>query len=490
MRVLAIVNQKGGCGKTTTAVNLAAVLARDGARTLLVDMDPQSHCAAGLGVPDLTLERTIGDAMVADHATPPVADEYLWEVGRNLRLAPSNVGLAALEAPNGPLAQRYDRDRRLARVLAQWQDDFDWCVIDCPPTIGLLTYNALRAADLVLIPVETGFFSLKGAEKQIRTIESIVARFGREIPFRLLPTLMNESRALSRDVVAALARRFPEALLPVAIREHEELREAASYGQSVCEFAPGGEAERDFEALVAWLGEHPPLARALAEVGGGFIPRIETEPAALEALLGRTPAGTAALAPETTGAAPAATVVASSAVAPVSASGTSAAAVSPAMSPAMSAPAAVPATSRLADVASRALDRDGRLRLPTPHGMRFGVRLSPAAPGLVVFAQPVSARATSVVGDFNDWNPAAHPMRPSADGARLEVAVALPPGRHRYRIACDGVAIADEFNTHADLGAQCSLVEVPAGAHAAVATATRHDPSLATARGAAEEGVR
>ena len=218
MRVLAIVNQKGGCGKTTTAVNLAAVLARDGARTLLVDMDPQSHCAAGLGVPDLTLERTIGDAMLADHATPPIPDEYLLEVGRNLRLAPSNVGLAALEAPNGPLAQRYDRDRRLARVLAQWQDEFDWCVIDCPPTIGLLTYNALRASDLVLIPVETGFFSLKGAEKQIRTIESIVARFGRDIPFRLLPTLMNESRALSRDVVAALARRFPEALLPVAIR--------------------------------------------------------------------------------------------------------------------------------------------------------------------------------------------------------------------------------------------------------------------------------
>lgn len=472
MRVLAIVNQKGGCGKTTTAVNLAAVLARDGARTLLVDMDPQSHCAAGLGVPDLTLERTIGDAMLADHATPPIPDEYLWEVGRNLRLAPSNVGLAALEAPNGPLAQRYDRDRRLARVLAQWQDEFDWCVIDCPPTIGLLTYNALRASDLVLIPVETGFFSLKGAEKQIRTIESIVARFGRDIPFRLLPTLMNESRALSRDVVAALARRFPEALLPVAIREHEELREAASYGQSVCEFAPGGEAERDFESLVAWLAENPPLARALAEVGGGFIPRIETEPAALEALLGRAPAGTGALAPEA-GAAPVATPV-----------GSGAAAAMPVPTP----PA--PGPSRLADVASRALDRDGRLRLPTPHGMRFGVRLSSGAPGLVVFAQPVSARATSVVGDFNDWNPTAHPMRPSADGTRLEVAVALPPGRHRYRIACDGVAIADEFNTHADLGAQCSLVEVPAGAHATVATATRHDPSPAFARGATEEGVR
>ena len=88
MRVIAIVNQKGGCGKTTTAVNLAAVLARDGGRTLLVDMDPQSHCAAGLGVPDQTLDRTIGEAMLADHDGPPDMEDFLWEVGRNLKLAP------------------------------------------------------------------------------------------------------------------------------------------------------------------------------------------------------------------------------------------------------------------------------------------------------------------------------------------------------------------------------------------------------------------
>ncbi len=479
MRVLAIVNQKGGCGKTTTAVNLAAVLARDGARTLLVDLDPQSHCAAGLGVPDLSLDRTIGDAMLADHAQPPHPDDHLWEVGRNLRLAPSNVGLAALEAPNGPLAQRYDRDRRLARVLAAWQDEFDWCVVDCPPTIGLLTYNALRASDLVLIPVETGFFSLKGAEKQIRTIESIVARFGRDIPYRLLPTLVNESRALSRDVVAALGRRFPEALLPVAIREHEELREAASYGQSVCEFAPGGEAERDFESLARWLAANPPVARALAEVGGGFAARIETEPATLDAMLAR---GAGAHGGE--------------AMSPASAPlGTGDMRVASGELPAPShEPGAIPTPSRLADVANRALDRDGRLRLPMPHGMRFGVRLSTTEPGLVVFSQPLSARATSVVGDFNDWDPTRHPLRPAPDGARLEACVPLPPGRHRYRIACDGIAAADEFNTHADLGAQCSLVEVPATSvptapsAVAPASAVRHEPRLAATGDLGEQG--
>ena len=209
MRVVAIVNQKGGCGKTTTAINLAAVMARDGVRSLLVDMDPQSHCAAGLGVPDQRIERTIGDAMLAENPAALSVDEFVWEVGRNLHLAPSSVTLSLLEAPNGPLTARFDRDRRLARVLAAWKDRFDWCVIDCPPTIGLLTFNALRAADLVIIPVETGYFSLKGAEKQIQTIEAVVGRFGRDIPFRLLPTLVNERRALSRDVVEALARRCP-----------------------------------------------------------------------------------------------------------------------------------------------------------------------------------------------------------------------------------------------------------------------------------------
>ena len=135
MRVVSIVNQKGGCGKTTTAVNLAAVLARGGARVLLVDMDPQSHCAAGLGVPEHTLERTVADAMLLDHAQMPPATEFVWEVAHGLRLLPSDFSLASLELPHGAMASRFDRDRRLSRVLAAWRDDFDWCIIDCPPTL-------------------------------------------------------------------------------------------------------------------------------------------------------------------------------------------------------------------------------------------------------------------------------------------------------------------------------------------------------------------
>lgn len=442
MRVVAIVNQKGGCGKTTTAVNLAAVLARDGARTLLVDMDPQSHCAAGLGVPEQTLERTVAEAILADHAAAPAPEDYLWNVARNLQLLPSSVSLAALEAPSGPLAARLDRDRRLARVLAAWRDGFDWCVVDCPPTIGLLTFNALRAADLVLVPVETGYFSLKGAERQIETIQAVVRRFGRDIPFRLLPTLVNESRALSRDVVATLARRFPDALLPLCVREHDELRDAASYGQAITEFAPKSEAARDFDALARWLREEVRVGRALDECSGppsavrsvaeGVPPReapvIETfgpraEPAARPSFVGDSPRARDG------------------------------------------AELRSDQADRVADLAARLRMMPDRARAAAPAGGGFGVRAG--RDGVVVFTQPSSPRSMSVAGAFNGWQPDALPFRATVDGTRLEAQIALPPGRHAYRIVVDGVSTLDEFNLHraarpGELGV--NLVEVPAPA--------------------------
>jgi chromosome partitioning protein len=445
MRVVAIVNQKGGCGKTTTAVNLAAVMARDGVRTLLVDMDPQSHCAAGLGVPDQRIERTIADAMLSEQPHRQRSEEFVWEVGRNLHLAPSSVALSLLEAPNGPLAARFDRDRRLARVLAAWRNDFDWCVIDCPPTIGLLTFNALRACDLVLIPVETGFFSLKGAEKQIQTIEAVVGRFGRDIPFRLLPTLVNERRALSRDVVDALARRCPEALLPIAIREHEELRDAASYGQSITEFAPGSDAERDFEALASWLRAHAPETRVLEDFVADAVPMVE-------AFRVECPAPAAEAAPATAEAAMSGTAFTAAPVAPA---------------PVAAAVTAPPRESsdggRAADVASRLRALNERTRQGGSGTGMIGGGYGPRAlaDGTVVFTQPFSRRAMSVVGEFNGWNPRATPFIESADQRRLEATVRLPSGTHLYRIATDGGDALDEFNNLRDEALAASIVVVP-----------------------------
>ena len=146
MRTIAIINQKGGCGKTTTAINLAGVFSRSGLRTLLVDLDPQSHCAAGLAIPEQRIDVNIGDAMLAPDDKRIDWTRLLWRVSRNLDLAPSTVRLAGLESTRGGLATMASPERRLLSVLSRLADQYDVCLIDCPPSIGLLTYTHLSPA--------------------------------------------------------------------------------------------------------------------------------------------------------------------------------------------------------------------------------------------------------------------------------------------------------------------------------------------------------
>ena len=257
MRTIAIVNQKGGSGKTTTAINLAATFAERGERVLLVDMDPQGHCAAGLGVPEGRIEFGLAQALLCE---PPGGSDplgWLWEVSGGLRLAPCTVALAGLESARGGLAALPDRDRRLERMLARVAAHFDRCVIDCPPTIGYLTFNALRAADEALVPVETGFFALRGAERQLATIKSLCAQIGRAPAVRVVPTLHRDGSQLSHDILGAIGRKFAAHIAPAPVREHEVLREAVSAGQSVGSYAPGSAAHEDFRRLAAWVAEAP-----------------------------------------------------------------------------------------------------------------------------------------------------------------------------------------------------------------------------------------
>ncbi len=259
VRTIAIINQKGGSGKTTTAINLAAALARQGRRVLLVDVDPQSHCALGLAVPESRIDLTIGDAMLAADHRPPERSRLVWEAAKNLDLIPSTTRLAGLEAPRGGLAERPDRDRRLAMALGHLSGGYDWCLIDCPPFIGLLTFNALRAADEVLIPVETGFFALQGAVKQVNTIRALGRKAGALTPYRVLATLHDPESVLACEILSELGRRFEGRLIPTAIRYDAKLKESVSAGVSVLQFDPESSGSQDYTALAQFFETAPRL---------------------------------------------------------------------------------------------------------------------------------------------------------------------------------------------------------------------------------------
>jgi len=254
VRTISIVNQKGGCGKTTTAINLAAVAARQGKRVLLVDLDPQSHCASGLGVPEVRIERQVGDLLIMRSPTQSDISESMWHVSANFDLLPSTMSLAGIEAPSSPLSRMPDRDRRLEYLLDEAASGlYDLCIVDCPPSIGLLTFNALRAATNIVIPVETGYFALQGAEKQVETIATVSRRLQRMMPFALLPTLYDDRVRLSREILEQLRKKFDTALIPKPIRYCVRLREAASFGQPVTEYAPGADSAIDYESLYTWI---------------------------------------------------------------------------------------------------------------------------------------------------------------------------------------------------------------------------------------------
>src|SRR5207249_5228851 len=192
--------------KTTTSINLAACMARLGQKTLLVDMDPQGHCGVGLAVPEEQIERTIYDALIdTQDGKPARVSEIVWQIATDFDLAPSNLKLAAFEQV---FAGRTGREDRLAKSLEQVQDSYQWCIIDCPPSVGLITFNALRACSEVIVPVETGFFSLHGLAKMMETLEVLKDRCSKDITIRVLPTLYDTRTKLAREVLSELRNKF------------------------------------------------------------------------------------------------------------------------------------------------------------------------------------------------------------------------------------------------------------------------------------------
>jgi len=251
MRCIAVINQKGGCGKTTVAINLSACLAAQSNRTLLVDMDPQGHCAVGLAVPEDQIERNIYDVLISVYSETKVGlKSIVWQIAQNLDLAPAGIELAALEPQ---LAGRDHREDCLKNVLQEENSDYDYVIIDCPPSIGLLTFNALRAADEVLIPVETGYFALHGLVRELETLEVLKQQCRQDIKFRILASMYDVRTKLAREVLSELKKHHSANMCKTVINFNTKLKEAASFGQPITEYDPTSRGIRDFMALAAEL---------------------------------------------------------------------------------------------------------------------------------------------------------------------------------------------------------------------------------------------
>ena len=246
MRTIAIANQKGGCGKTTTAVNLAAALAERGYRTLLVDFDPQGHSTIGFGCEADEVSTTIYDVLLNDQIG---IDSVTMRTNvERLNLVPSNVLLSGAELD---LADVAEREYVLSKKLASVRERYDFCIIDCAPSLGLLTLNAMLACTGVVVPVQAHYYAAEGLKQFFETANIIEDRFS---PHTLsitgvLLTLVEKSTLLSRNIIEQMRELFGDLVFDTVIHKCIRLAEAPSAGESVLTYAPDSKSAVEYRAL-------------------------------------------------------------------------------------------------------------------------------------------------------------------------------------------------------------------------------------------------
>lgn len=243
-KIVAVFNQKGGVGKTTTAINLTTALSMEGYRVLVVDIDPQGNTSSGFGIDKYKLEKSVYDAIINGDSLKEIILTTTFE---NLHILPSNPDLAGAEIELANLPQR---ELRLKNIVKDVEKYYDFIFIDCPPSLGLLTINALAIANTVLIPIQCEFYALEGVGQLMNTISLVKQGLNPELEIEGVVMTMFDSRTnLSNQVVDEVVDFFKEKVYETMIPRNIRLAEAPSYGQTIFEYANASKGSKAYLAL-------------------------------------------------------------------------------------------------------------------------------------------------------------------------------------------------------------------------------------------------
>jgi len=243
-KILAIVNQKGGVGKTTTAVNLASYLAKNGRFTLLIDTDPQGNATSGVGLDGNNIQLSLYDALI-NNAPVSMIKKETPQIGLHVVPATQDLAGASIELVNLP-----QREWQLHRALLPIRHDYDYIIIDCPPSLGLLTVNALTAADEVLIPVQCEYYALEGLRQLLSTIGLVQKHLKPNLRIAgALLTMHNKRDTLSKQVHEEVRKNFPFHVFEVVVPRNVRLAEAPSHGKTIMDYDPRSHGAKAYEQL-------------------------------------------------------------------------------------------------------------------------------------------------------------------------------------------------------------------------------------------------
>ncbi len=243
-RIIALANQKGGVGKTTTSINLGACLAELGKKVLLIDADAQGNATSGLGIRKADIKADVYDVLVNE---TPITDVIIHTSRKNLDIVPATIQLSGAEIE---LTSQMAREKRLADAVLPIRDTYDYILIDCPPSLGMLTINAFTTCDAILIPVQSEYYALEGLSQLLNTIQLVQKHFNPNLKIEgVLLTMLDARTNLGNEVVEEVKRFFKDKVYNTIIPRNVRLSEAPSHGMSIIDYDPSSRGAKEYMAL-------------------------------------------------------------------------------------------------------------------------------------------------------------------------------------------------------------------------------------------------